>query len=375
MLGGYYLGQLYLGMSGLPAAGELSPQGSNHQLSSDNIVLTQKHTIVVDSDSHSLTSQNITLTQKHLLTVENTIHTLMSENVALTSEQILGINDAYHGLSSTEIALTQKHTIVVDNTTHTLSSQNIDLVEHKTLVVQNTTHGHTVEGNLPIVVHFYLDVANALHGHTVPNISLTQKQLLTVANTLHGITSPQLGGLINIQPDGMGGGFGAVDGFAVAEYGAINIELPLNFLILASSTHHNLLTDSVILNQKNLLVVNNGNITLTSPNLELWELVFRYSGIYIKDFDDEGAMGEEYTPGGGTVPNKIGHFGNLAPVVGRDNGFLVTKVGSSGSFNESAVNNGNIKKANSGQGNLTTEVEDTGIYVKKENNNGEYEVE
>lgn len=66
MFGGYYLGQLYLGISGLPSSGSLSVQQPSHQLSSDNVTLVQKHTIVVDSDSHTLTSENITLTQKHI---------------------------------------------------------------------------------------------------------------------------------------------------------------------------------------------------------------------------------------------------------------------------------------------------------------------
>lgn len=43
MLGGYYLGQLYLGISGLPAGSTLSVKSSSPQLSSDNINLTQKH--------------------------------------------------------------------------------------------------------------------------------------------------------------------------------------------------------------------------------------------------------------------------------------------------------------------------------------------
>ena len=353
MLGGYYLGQLYLGISGLPIAGVLSVVPSSHQLSSDNITLTQKHTIVVDSDSHTLTSENITLTQKHVLTVEDAIHTLMSENVALTSEQILGINDAFHGLNSTEIQLTQKHTIVVENTTHSLTSGNIELTEHKTLAVNNALHGHTAQ-SVTLAVKSYLVVANALHNHTVQNTVLTQKHYIVVSNTTHTLLTDSLGGLINIQPDGFGGGWGAIEAWGVKQFGEINIELPLNFLVLAQNTIH----------------------TLSSDELATFIQIFNMvrTGIYIKDFEDDGDVGGEYSADAGTVPLKHGYFGNLAPVVNPDNGFLIVEMGASGFYNESDINDGILVTGNSSSGELSTEVADTGIYAKKENNNGEYEV-
>lgn len=353
MLGGYYLGQWYLGISGLPAGGTLSPQGSSHQLSSDNITLTQKHTIVIDSASHTLTSGEITLTQKHVLTVEDAIHTLMSENIALTSEHFLGINDSFHGLTSTEIQLTQKHTIVVENTTHSLTSENIDLVEHKTLSVDNALHGHTAQ-SITISVKSYLDVANALHSHTAGSPTLTQKHTLVVNNTIHSLLTDSLGGLINIQPDGFGGGWGAIEAWGVKQFGEINIELPLNYLILNLDSSH----------------------TLSSDELDTFIQIFNMirTGIYIKDFENDGDVDSEYSADTGTIPVKNGYFGNLAPVANPDNGFLILEMGSSGSYSENGINSGILKPGNRGSGSLETEVQDTGIYTKKENNNGEYEV-
>lgn len=352
MLGGYYLGQLYLGISGLPAGGTLSPQGSSHQLSSDNITLTQKHTIVVDSDSHTLTSENITLIQKHLLTVENAAHTLMSENVALTSEHFLGINDSFHGLTSTEIALTQKHTIVVDNTTHSVNSDNIDLVEHKTLVIADVSHGHTAQG-VTLAVRSYLDVANALHGHTSQNTTLTQKHVLVVNNTTHGLTSDSIAGLLTIEPNGFGGGYGAIEAWGVKHFGEINIELPLNYLILADDAVHNLWFDDF------------------DTFVQIFNMI--RTGIYIKDFEKDGQVGEQYTQDAGTMPSNNGNFGNLAPVVGSDNGFFIVEMGSSGSYEQNGINDGILQSGNRGSGELSTEVIETGIYAKKDNNTGEYE--
>lgn len=353
MLGGYYLGQLYLGISGLPAAGILSVVPSSHQLSSDNITLTQKHTIVIADAIHGLTSGNITLTQKHVLTVDNAIHTLMSENVAITSEQVLGVNDAFHGLTSTEVQLTQKHTIVVENTTHTLTSSNLDLIEHKTLAVNNALHGHTAQ-NITLAVRSYLSVDNTSHSHTVQNIAITQKHYIVVANTLHGLTSDSLGGLINVQPDGFGGGFGAIEAWGVKHFGEINIELPLNYLILAQDTLHNLSSEEL------------------ATFIQIFNMV--RTGIYIKDFEDDGDVGSEYSEDAGTVPVKHGYFGSIAPVAESDNGFLIVKMGSSGSYSENDINSGMLISGNGKSGSLLAEDEDTGIYTKKENNNGEYEV-
>lgn len=362
MLGGYYLGQLYLGISGLPAGGTLSPQGASHQLSSDNITLTQKHTIVVDSDSHTLTSENITLTQKHVLTVEDVYHTLMSENVALTSEHFLGINDSFHGLTSTEIALTQKHTIVVDNTTHVLRSlrlppyqpddEDINLIEHKTLAVDGTQHSHTAQAVI-LAVKSFLDVSNALHGHTAQNITLTQKHVIVVNNTTHSLLTDAIGGLLTIEPNGFGGGYGAIEAWGVKHFGEINIELPLNYLILADDAVHNLWFD----------------------DLDTFVQIFNMirTGIYIKDFEKDGEVGEQYTPGSGTMPSNNGNFGNLAPVVGSDNGFFIVEMGSSGSYEQNGINDGILQSGNRGSGELTTEVIETGIYAKKDNNTGEYE--
>lgn len=85
MLGGYYLGQLYLGISGLPDTGTLSVQSSSHQLSSDNITITQKHTLVTSSAVHSLASDNVTIIQKFILKADDTIHNITSDNVSIIS--------------------------------------------------------------------------------------------------------------------------------------------------------------------------------------------------------------------------------------------------------------------------------------------------
>jgi len=354
MLGGYYLGQLYLGISGLPSAGVLSVVPSSHQLSSDQINLTQKHLLIVDAVSHSLTSENITLTQKHVLSVDNAFHTHLGDNASITSEHFLGVDDAYHGLTSTEIQLTQKHTIAVTNTTHTVISQkappyqpdddyNVNLIEHKTLAVQGAQHGHTVDG-ITISVRSYLDIEDNFIGHTVDNTVLTQKHTLSVSNASHSLLIDALGGLINLQPYGMGGGFGAVDGWGIAEFGSINIELPLNFLILADDTLHN----------------------LSSDELDVFIQIFNMirTGEYIKDFGNAGEVGSEYTKDTGTMPVKQGNFGQITPVPESNQGFFIVEMGTSGSYTQNGKTNGILTSGNSSSGSYSTDEKDTGNYIK-----------
>lgn len=363
MLGGYYLGQLYLGISGLPAGGELSPQGSSHQVSSDNITLTQKHTIVVDSAGHTLSSENITLTQKHVLSVDNAAHTHMSENSAITSEHFLGVQDAFHGVYSPEVALTQKHTIVVDNTSHSLTSDSPTLIEHFTLVVDNASHGHTVESPA-ISVKFYLDVQNATHGHTSQNLGLTQKQVLVVNNTSHNLSSTTIEGLLSILPNGYGGGFGAIEAWGIKQFGEINIEFPLHYYIFGQNATHSVTDDFTSFTQKHNLGVDDSYLGMTSDMIELLQKIFKYSGIYIRDNEESGSISESDAPEAGTIPRNNGSFGQITPEPELNLGFLIVKMGESGTLQENGVNSGIIKTDNRGSGDFTPEVIDTGIYTK-----------
>lgn len=376
MYGGYYLGQLYLGISGLPSSGTLTVQSSSHQLSSDNLTLTQKHTLVINSAAHTLVSDNITITQKHQLSIANTIHALTSDNIVLTQKHVLALNNALHGLTSSNISLTQKHTIVVNNTSHSLSSDNTVLVEHKTLVVQDTLHGHTVDGNLPIVVHFYLVVDNATHSHSADNIVLTQKQLLAVGNAVHSIVSDNLNGLVNLQPYGMGGGFGAIDGFGLAEFGSINMLLPLNWLILNLDSYISLQDDFDSLTQKHYLSPDDANHNLFSTTtMDLVQIYYREGGVYIRDEGSSGTHGAEYVPGTGTLPNNSAKQGQFNSILVEINGSLVRNGNYNGSYEIDEQNTGQLtnKNGNSGAFLPANDIA-TGSYIKQTTPQGDYEV-
>jgi hypothetical protein len=253
------------------------------------------------------------------------------------------MDDAFHGVTSPEVQLTQKHTIVVQNTTHSLSSDNLTLVEHKTLAVDNTSHGHTAQ-SVTISVRSYLDVANGLHSVSSPDVPITQKQILAINNAIHSLITDSLGGLINLEPFGMGGGWGAVDGWGIAEWGSINIELPINFIIRAADANHELSSDAL------------------DTFIQIFNMI--RTGDYTKDFESNGSVGSEYQKDTGTMPVKQGSFGQITPVLDEDNGFLTVDTVSYGSFIEKEQFTGILSSRNSGQGTLSPDEIDAGNYIK-----------
>lgn len=153
-----------------------------------------------------------------------------------------------------------------------------------------------------------------------------------------------IGGLINIQPDGYGGGFGAIDGFGVAEFGGINILIPSNYSILASNAQH----------------------MIDSPELDTFIQIFNMirTGEYIKDFGSTGQVGSEYSQAVGTMPTNNGYFGQITPVPESNHGFFVVDMCTSGSYTQNNVNDGILTPGNSSSGTYSTDEQDTGNYIK-----------
>lgn len=141
MLGGYYLGQLYLGLSGAQAPGTLSLQDSSHSHSVESVTLSQKHQITVGDALHNVSSESIAWLVEHwTIAVQNAIHSVTSESTVLTQKQIIAINNALHTLSSGDTTLTQKHAIQVADAIHTLLSEVPVLIPHFILIMQDAIH-------------------------------------------------------------------------------------------------------------------------------------------------------------------------------------------------------------------------------------------
>ena len=164
MLGGYYLGQAYLGISGWTASGTLTVQDTTHGHTVGNIALVQQHTIVVSNTTHSLTSDIIDLIEHKTLALDSTSHSLVSD----------------------VIALVQQHTLVIANTLHGLTSDNITLLQFHTLAVANTAHSLATDGNLLLNQYLLLNQPDpGVFLVTSPQIVLVQHHTLVIDNTMH----------------------------------------------------------------------------------------------------------------------------------------------------------------------------------------------
>lgn len=167
MLGGYYLGQLYLGISGLPAAGILSIQNTSHDHTVDNIILLQQHVVVVSNTTHSLVSDNLDLIEHKTLVLNNTSHTLTSDVIALIQQHTLAVANSLHGLTSDNIVLFQKHT----------------------LAVSDSEHSHVAEGNIVLTQYLLLNQPDpGVFLVTSPEIWIVQNNILAIDNSWHLVT-------------------------------------------------------------------------------------------------------------------------------------------------------------------------------------------
>lgn len=88
MFGGFYLGQIYLGLAELPIFVTIYAQPASHQLYSDNVVLTQKHVLSIDDSYHATSSTLLSLLQHQILVVDDAVHALSESNIILTERYV-----------------------------------------------------------------------------------------------------------------------------------------------------------------------------------------------------------------------------------------------------------------------------------------------
>lgn len=82
-------------------------------VSSDNIVITQEHTLVIQEASHIMSADNILMTQTHMLTVQDATITQTADNLTLTQHIDLAIQKAVMAMSSDNLNLSQVHQITI----------------------------------------------------------------------------------------------------------------------------------------------------------------------------------------------------------------------------------------------------------------------
>lgn len=103
MLGGYYPGQLYLGLSGWISAGVLTVQDALHAHYADNIIIIQQQNLVISNALHNHFADNLVLSEGKLLLINNSNHTLTSDVISLIINFLLETQNSKHFVSSNDV--------------------------------------------------------------------------------------------------------------------------------------------------------------------------------------------------------------------------------------------------------------------------------
>jgi len=84
MVGAYFPGHMYAGMSGLAGGQYLIIYGSNHSHTSDIVTFTQKHILAVDDSSHTQLVDRLGLPFKE---ISDSFHSIVSDSVVIFKQQ------------------------------------------------------------------------------------------------------------------------------------------------------------------------------------------------------------------------------------------------------------------------------------------------
>ena len=169
----------------------LAVANAAHAVSSDNVALTGAGDLEIQDAAHAVSSGNVALTQVHSLAVANAAHAVSSDNVVLepVAPGDLEIQDAAHAVSSDSPALTQVHILAIADSAHAVSSTTMAM--GTALVVQNAAHAVTSDGVALTQVHV-LAVQNAAHSQSAQSAVLTQVHQLLIANASHAVSSGEV---------------------------------------------------------------------------------------------------------------------------------------------------------------------------------------
>ena len=108
-------------------ATDLTVQNSSSAHTSENVALTQQHTLAVADTASTHTSENLSLDNNSTLSIDASSTDSASENVVLVQNPTLVVAATSSAHTSEIFALTQDHQLVVADTANTHTSQNVAL--------------------------------------------------------------------------------------------------------------------------------------------------------------------------------------------------------------------------------------------------------
>lgn len=232
---------------------------STHKHTSEGVVLTQKHNVVIQDSTHKQTSEGLTLIQKHILNVLSSKHGHTSDVVSLIQGHVLTILSSSHKQTSEIVSLVQKHNLIIQDSAHKHRSSTIGLTQKHILGIQNSVHKHVSE-SISITQKHVLNILNSTHPHVSDNLSLTQKHVLVIKDSVHKHTSDtvllSLGIVLNILSSTHG-------------HTSDSVNLTQKHILNVLSSKHKHVSDVLSLVQKHLLAIKDSRHIQTSDIVNL----------------------------------------------------------------------------------------------------------
>lgn len=201
-------------------------QGTSHATLSDNVVLARIHNLeihssvhavptdgaivldqhvgvfdlVVQDVTHDVTSQNVAITQLHILVVSDTQHQTFVGSIVIPQIHILEIVTNSHATKTDEVSFTQLHILVVDAGLEAVLSENTALVQLHILEIQSPSHSEFVQ-TCALQVQGSITPFESAHVVKSTNVTLVQNYSLDVQSSSHDIsnTIPPIGPVLLVQ--------------------------------------------------------------------------------------------------------------------------------------------------------------------------------
>ena len=172
----------------------------SHAQSLQSPVLTQKHTLVVQSLSHAhVAGEPILQLGTTSLVLAGLAHENSLSTPVLTQLHNLAAENVAHAQVLGAPVLTQLHTIALQNLIHVNELGSLSLAQLHNLALENAAHIMSLDA--PALTRIViLAIQNAIMGQELGSLSLTQLHYLAIQDALkaHALTSPALTQLHNI---------------------------------------------------------------------------------------------------------------------------------------------------------------------------------
>ena len=102
MFGGYYLGQIYLGESGIYVGNSLIISNSIHTISSSEVSIVQDIRLIINNSVHTDVSDIVSIIQHAALNPDVSIIRISSDTVAIIEHKTLSPINSIHSIKSSE---------------------------------------------------------------------------------------------------------------------------------------------------------------------------------------------------------------------------------------------------------------------------------